>query len=314
MRGLVLAAALAFSIASAASAQSMPEMHDMDHGAHSAEPPPASESPSPEMDMDSMHPEHATEEASDAVVGDEPAPAPPTDHAADGVFDPAVMEAAREQLRREHGRALITKVMLNLGEYRVQDKGDQGYRWEGEARIGGNINRLVLKSEGEGVVSSGLDSAELQALYSRAVTPFFDLQAGVRQDFEPTSRRTYATLGFEGLAPYWFLTQGALFVSDHGDVLARFEGSYDIRLFQRLILQPQAEINLAAQDVPEAGVGAGLSSIELGLRLRYELRREFAPYIGFSYDQVFGETADLARSDGDGSSDYGFVVGLRAWF
>lgn len=314
MRRLVLSSALVLSFAWTASAQSMPEVHDMDHGTHSASPPPSSESSSPEMKRDSMHHEHATTEESDEVVGNEPAPEPPTDHAADTVFDPAAMEAAREQLRREHGRSLITKVMLNLGEYRVQDKGDQGYRWEGEARIGGNVNRLVLKSEGEGVVSSGLDSAELQALYSRAVTPFFDLQAGVRQDFEPTTRRTYTTLGFEGLAPYWFTTQGALFVSDHGDVLARFEGSYDIRLFQRLILQPQAEVNLAAQDVPEAGVGAGLSSIELGLRLRYELRREFAPYVGFSYDQVFGETADLARAGGDGSSDYGFVVGLRAWF
>jgi len=314
MRWLALTAALWLSLAWTASAQSMPEMHDMDHGAHSASPPPTSASPSPEPDMGSMHREHATDADSDEVAGNEPAPEPPADHAADSIFDPAAMGAAREQLRKEHGRSLISKVMVNLGEYRVQDKGDQGYRWEGEARIGGNVNRLVLKSEGEGVVSSGLDSAELQALYSRAVTPFFDLQAGVRQDFEPTTRRTYATLGFEGLAPYWFLTQGALFVSDHGDVLARLEGSYDIRLFQRLILQPQAEINLAAQDVPEAGVGAGLSSIELGLRLRYELRREFAPYVGFSYDQVYGETADLARASGDGSSDYGFVVGLRAWF
>ncbi len=314
MRKLALAAVLGLSLEWTASAQSMPEMHDMDHGTHSASPPTTSESPAPESDMGSMHRDHPMDVDSDEIVGNDPAPEPPADHAADGIFDPSAMEAAREQLRREHGRSLISKVMVNLGEYRVQDEGDQGYRWEGEARIGGNINRLVLKSEGEGIVSSGLESAELQALYSRAVTPFYDLQAGVRQDFEPTTRRTYATLGFEGLAPYWFLTQGALFVSDHGDVLARLEGSYDVRLFQRLILQPQAEINLSAQDVPEAGVGAGLSSIELGLRLRYELRREFAPYVGFSYDQVFGETADLARASGDGSSDHGFVVGLRAWF
>lgn len=314
MRQLLRSLALLLSFVWTASAQSMPEMHDMDHGAHSESPPATPESTSPETDVDSMHREHATAVESDEVVGNEPAPEPPIDHAADGVFDPGAMETAREQLRREHGRSLISKVMLNLGEYRVQDKGDQGYRWEGEARIGGNINRLVVKSEGEGVVGSGLDSVELQALYSRAATPFFDLQAGIRQDFEPTTRRTYATLGFEGLAPYWFATQGAMFVSDRGDVLARLEGSYDIRLFQRFVLQPQAEINLSAQDVPEAEIGAGLSSIELGLRLRYEWRREFAPYLGFSYDQVFGETADLARASGDGSSEYGFVIGLRAWF
>ncbi len=319
MSRLVLVAALWLSMVCVASAQSMPEMHDMDHGAHAESPPTTPESPAPETGMHSPHDAHAPASddhaaAADEAVGNEPAPEPPGDHAADGVFDPAAMQRAREQLRREHGRSLISKVMLNLGEYRVQDEGDQGYRWEGEARIGGNIHRLVLKSEGEGVVSAGLDSAELQALYSRAITPFYDLQAGLRQDFEPTTRRTYATLGFEGLAPYWFLTQGALFVSDRGDVLARLEGTYDIRLFQRLVLQPQLEINLAAQNVPEAEIGAGLSSLELGLRLRYEWRREFAPYVGFSYDRVFGETADLARAAGDGSSDYGFVAGLRAWF
>lgn len=314
MRQFVLAAFLLLAFAWSASAQSSPEAHDMDHSVHSASPPEGHESPSSETDMDSLHHEHMTVPADDEAVGDEPAPEPPTDHAADAIFDPEAMEAARAQLRREHGRTLLTKIMLNLAEFRVQDAGDQGYRWEGEARIGGYVNRLALKSEGEGVVSDGLESAELQALYSRALTPFFDLQAGIRQDFEPTRERTYATLGFEGLAPYWFMTQAALFVSDHGDVLARLEGSYDVRLFQRIVLQPQAEIGLSAQDVPEAGIGAGLSNIEVGLRLRYEWRREFAPYVGFSYDQVFGETADLARASGDGSSDYGFVVGLRAWY
>jgi len=180
--------------------------------------------------------------------------------------------------------------------------------------VGGNINRLVIKTEGEGGVQSGLESAELHALYSRAISPFFDLQVGVRQDFEPTTRRTYAHVAFEGLAPYWFNVQGALFVSDHGDVLARTETSYDIRLFQRVVLQPQAEMNLAAQDVPEMGIGSGLTSLELGLRIRYELRREFAPYIGFTYDQLFGDTRNIARDSGDDSSNYGFVVGLRAWF
>ncbi len=262
-----------------------------------------------EMDHGAM-----AESSPDEAVGNEPAPDPPLDHAADGVFDPAEMLRAREQLSREHGRSLISKVMLNLGEYRVQPDGEDGYRWEAEGRLGGNINRLVVKSEGDGGVDSGLETAELQGLYSRAISPFFDLQAGVRQDFEPTTDRTYAVIGFEGLAPYWFGAQTALFVSDRGDVLARAEGSYDIRLFQRVVLQPQTELNLAAQDVPEAGIGSGLSSIELGLRLRYEIRREFAPYVGFSYDKLFGDTADFARDSDESSSSYGLLVGLRAWF
>ena len=314
MRTPAFAAALCISLTSPAWAQSDSEMHDMHHGVHSAAP--ATEADSPQVEPDVRPMDHGTmaEPLSDEAVVNEPAPEPPLDHAADGVFDPAQMQQSREQLRREHGRSLITKLMLNLGEYRMQPDGEDGYRWEGEGRLGGNIDRLVVKSEGEGGVDSGLETAELQGLYSRAISPFFDLQAGVRQDFEPTTDRTYAVIGFEGLAPYWFGTQTALFVSDRGDVLARAEGSYDIRLFQRLVLQPQAELNLAAQDVPEAGIGSGLSSIELGLRFRYEIKREFAPYLGYTFDKLFGDTADYARDSGEGSSDHGLVVGLRAWF
>lgn len=309
MRRVLLAVLLGIALVRTAAAQAAPETHE-GHGVHDGH----GGSEGHDGQHEGHAPPPATAPEAPTAGADEPAPEPPTDHAADTVFDPAVMDEARAQLRREHGDSIFTKVMLNLAEYRVQDRGDQGHRWEAEARVGGNIHRLALKTEGEGDVGSRLDSAELQALYSRAVTPFFDLQAGIRQDFEPTTRRTFAALGIEGLAPYWFLTQGALFVSDHGDVLARFEGSYDMRLFQRVVLQPQLEMNLAAQDVPELEVGAGLSNLELGLRLRYEWRRELAPYVGFSYDRAFGETADLARAEGDGRSDYGFVAGLRAWF
>jgi len=315
MRAFALFVVLSWSTMSApAWAQHHPEMPDMNHGGHSDPSLQPSEAPQDDVEEGPMDHGSMTTTPTLEVVGDDPAPDPPLDHAADSVFDPAVMEHARDQLSREHGRSLITKVMLNLAEFRVQDAGTSGYRWEGEGRVGGNINRLVIKTEGEGGVQSGLESAELHALYSRAISPFFDLQVGVRQDFEPTTRRTYAHVAFEGLAPYWFNVQGALFVSDHGDVLARTETSYDIRLFQRVVLQPQAEMNLAAQDVPEMGIGSGLTSLELGLRIRYELRREFAPYIGFTYDQLFGDTRNIARDSGDDSSNYGFVVGLRAWF
>ena len=314
MRTFAFCVVLCLSLASPLWAQSEPETHDISHQPPAADPPTSPDRPHDESDAHSMDHEQTMDAPPAETVENEPPPEPPHDHAADGVFDPEEMERAREQLRREHGGSLISKIMLNLGEYRVQGNGEGGYRWDGEGRLGGNINRLVVKSEGEGGVDSGLETAEFQGLYSRAISPFFDVQAGVRQDFEPTMDRTYATIGLEGLAPYWFNAQAALFVSDHGDVLARAEGSYDIRLFQRFVLQPRAEIDFSAQDVPETEVGSGLSSLELGLRLRYELRREFAPYIGFSYDKLFGDTADFARDSGDGSSDYGFVVGLRAWF
>lgn len=246
-------------------------------------------------------------------VGDAPAPTPPGDRLADAVFGRAAMEPARDLLRREHGGAMLSKTMIDTLEVRPGD-GPDGYAWEGEFRYGGDINRLVLKSEGEGAFGEHLEQAEVQALYSRAIGPYFDLQAGVRQDFQPRPRRTYATVGFEGLAPYWFEVEGALFLSNKGDVSARFEGSYDLRITQRLILEPRVEANLEAQDVPELGVGAGLSDAEVGLRLRYEIRREFAPYVGVHYERKFGETADLARAAGEDRDDLRVVLGVRAWF
>ncbi len=247
----------------------------------------------------------------DAEVGDEPAPPVPTDYAADGVFDPAAMARARAQLRMEHGGSLISKVMLSLGELQVRD-GENGYRWEGEAWVGGDLNRFVAKTEGEG--ADELEAAEVQALYSRAVSPYFDLQAGLRQDFQSGPKRTYATVGFEGVAPYWFETSGALFLSSKGELLGRLEGTYDLRLTQRWILQPRVEANLSGRDIPELALGSGVANIELGLRLRYEIKREFAPYVGVSFDRKFGGTADYARAAGKDVEATSFVIGLRAWF
>lgn len=247
----------------------------------------------------------------DEEAGNEPAPPVPTDFAADSVFDPAAMARARAQLQMEHGGSIVSKVMVNLGEYQVRD-GEDGYRWEGEAWVGGDINRFVVKTEGEG--GDDLEGAEIQALYSRAVSPFFDLQAGIRQDFQSGPKRTYATVGFEGVAPYWFETSGALFLSNKGEVFGRLEGSYDLRLTQRWILQPRVEANLSGQDIPELELGSGVANIELGLRLRYEIKREFAPYVGVSLDRKFGGTADYARTAGREVEATSFVIGVRAWF
>ncbi|MBN9318228.1 MAG: copper resistance protein CopB [Caulobacterales bacterium 68-7] len=239
-------------------------------------------------------------------------PPAPADHAADAFYDPAKMAEARSVLREEHGGARYSMVMANLAEYQARSGGD-GYRWEGAAFYGGDVNRFVLKSEGEGAIRGGVEAAEVQALYSRAIGRYFDLQAGVRQDFAPKNR-TYLTLGTEGLMPYWFDVEGAVFLSTKGEVLVRVEGTYDLRLTQRLVLQPRAELNFAAQDTAETRTGSGLSNAELGLRLRYEIRREFAPYIGVSFDRRFGGTADYARVAGEDVKATSFVVGVRAWF
>jgi copper resistance protein B len=241
-----------------------------------------------------------------------PPPPAPGDHAADRVFPPAAMAAARDQLRREHGAMPLSKVMVSLAEHQARNGAD-GYRWEGQAWFGGDIDRFVLKTEGEGTRGHGVESAEVQALYSRAVGVYTDVQAGVRQDFEPRGR-TYATIGFETLLPYWFDVEGAAFLSTRGELLGRLEGSYDLRLTNRLILQPRAELNFAAQDTRATRTGSGLSNAELGLRLRYEIRREFAPYIGVSWDRKVGKTADYVRARGEGVVDRSVVFGVRAFF
>lgn len=251
--------------------------------------------------------------SSDEAVGDEPPPPAPTDFAADRVFDPATMARARLALRAEHGGTTISTVLLNVGEYQFR-AGENGYRWDGEAWFGGDLNRLVIKSEGESGIDSGVEAADVQALYSRAIGPFFDLQAGLRQDLQQGPKRTYATVGFEGVAPYWFETSGALFLSSKGELLGRLEGTYDLRLTQRWILQPRVETNLSGQDIPELGLGSGVSNIELGVRLRYEIKREFAPYVGVSFDRTLGGTADYARALGKGVESTSFVMGVRAWF
>lgn len=247
------------------------------------------------------------------AAGNAPAPAPPMDHYADRFFSAREMGQSRSIMMREQGGQNFHQVMFNLAEVQIRN-GRDGYRWDGEAWFGGDINRLTLKTEGEGVFREGVDSAELQALYSRAVGPYFNLQAGVRHDFQPSPTRTYATIGFEELAPYMFEVGGALFLSDKGDLLGRLEGYYDQRITQRVILQPRVELNLAAQDVPETRTGSGLSNAELGLRLRYEISRQFAPYVGVSWDRKVGQTAHYARIDGRDVEATSLVAGIRFWF
>jgi len=249
----------------------------------------------------------------DLPAGNAPAPPMPRDWYADRIWPKQGMDHSRHAMMMENGAQKIGFIGLNLAEYQAR-KGRDGYRWDGEAWYGGDINRLTIKSKGEGVFGKGIEQTETQLLYSRAIGPYFDAQAGIRQDFGPGPDRTYATVGFEGLAPYWFEVEGALFLSTKGDLLGRIEGYYDQRITQKLILQPMAELNLSAQDVRESGIGAGVSDVELGLRLRYEVVKEFAPYVGVEWARKFGGTARFARAAGEDASKVSLVAGVRVWF
>jgi len=285
------------------------QVEPTDHSQHQAPPTksPAEPTPKPPA-MD--HSAHAMEPAPTA-------PPPPAAfegprHAADAIFGERVMAEARAQNHATHGAMKTGMLMIERLEARVAN-GHDAYLWDLQGWYGGDIDRLVVKSEGEGAFGGVLDDAEVQALWSRAIGPYFDLQGGVRLDVEP-ELRSHLVLGLQGLAPYMWHVDGALFLSDRGDLTARIEGEHDWKLTQRLILQPRAELELAAQDIPERGIGAGPTKLEAGLRLRYEIAREFAPYVGVGYEAKLGETADLARAAGEDPDGLAVVIGLRAWF
>ncbi len=184
--------------------------------------------------------------------------------------------------------------------------------WDLDGWIGTDENKLWLKSEGENT-DGQTEQAEFWALYSRNVAMFWDVQAGVRYDTQPESTG-YAVLGVEGLAPYFFETEAHLFISDEGDVSARLREENDFLVTQKLILQPYAEINLFAQDVPKQDVGAGISTGEIGLQTRYEMARKFAPYIDVKYEQKFGETSSIAKRAGEDNNNFIAAIGLRLMF
>lgn len=234
-------------------------------------------------------------------------------HAADAVYGAHAMAAARAGMRKEHGDVRTGKVLLDRLEYRLTD-GRDGYAWDAQGWYGGDIDKLWLKSEGEGAFGESLEHGEVQALWSRAIDPWFDLQLGLRHDFGRGQDRSHLALGVQGLAPYWFEVDAAAFVSEKGDVSARFEAEYDLRITQKLILQPAAEVEFSLQDVPELGIGAGLSSAEAGLRLRYGIAPQFAPYLGVEYERGFGDTARFRRAAGEEAGGWRLLAGLRAWF
>ncbi|MEQ8194461.1 MAG: copper resistance protein B [Rhodospirillales bacterium] len=198
-------------------------------------------------------------------------------------------------------------------EYRAND-GRNSLNWEAQGWAGTDEHKLWLKTEGARLSNGAFEDAEVQLLYSRMISDFFDAQAGLRFDIKPEPRRGFFVLGLQGLAKQFFEVDTALFVSDDGDLSARFEAEYELLLTQKLIAQASLETNIAAQKVRRLGVGAGLNDIELGLRLRYEIVREFAPYIGVHWERKLGRTADFAREEGEDIDTLAFVAGIRFWF
>jgi copper resistance protein B len=232
-------------------------------------------------------------------------------HAADLLYDSSVMTTAREELRIANGG--YTGLFVMADRFEVQDRdGESLMLWDAQGWYGSDENRLWIKTEGE--VTKQDDEFEIQALWSHAFHPWFDFQTGLRMDFADGHDATYLAAGIQGLLPYRFETDAAVFLSDEGDLSARIEGEYDWWLTQRLILQPRIELNLSAQDVPARAIGSGLQNIEAGLRLRYQIRREFAPYFGIEYSRKFGGTADYSRRAGQPDSDSYALLGIQAWF
>ena len=272
--------------------------------------------------MDHSKMDHSTMDHSAMPMPADPAPTvetpPPPEagagpaRAADAIWGADAMRTSRDRLRYEQGGQTYFWFMADRAEYRAH-AGRDGYLWDLQGYYGGDLDKLWVKSEGEGAFGEAIDQAEVQVLWSHAIAPFFDAQVGVRQDFAGPDR-THLVAGVQGLAPYRFEVDAAAFLSTKGDLTARVEVELDQRITQRLILQPRGEVNLAAQDVLELGIGAGLDSVELGLRLRYEIAREFAPYIGIAQEWRVGGSRDFARARGDDPSVISLVAGVRLWF
>jgi len=236
------------------------------------------------------------------------------EYAADVVFGETAMALARRaELGPMHGGTMAYRMLIDRLEARIDD-GEDSYLFDSQAWYGGDIDKLWLKAEGHGTFGGDFEGAELQALWSHAIGPWFDLQTGVRYDLGPGKDRGHLVVGVLGLAPYWIEMDAAAFLSDDGDITATIEAEHDMRITQRLILQPRAELSVAAQDIPERGMGAGATAIEAGLRLRYEMAPQFGPYLGVEYSAKLGETADRARAVGEDPARLLFLVGLRAWF
>jgi copper resistance protein B len=209
-----------------------------------------------------------------------------------------------------HDTALNYFVLFDQLEWQ-SGTGRSALSWDTKGWMGGDLNRFWFRTEGD-QQDGTIEGGELHALYGRAIARWWDVVAGVRQDVRPGPTRTWAAIGLQGLAPYWFEVEATAYLGSGGDVHVRVETEYELLVTNRLILQPLVEAEIFGKADPERSVGRGLSTLETGLRLRYEFRREIAPYFGITWHRKLFETADLAA--GGETSETRLAVGLRLWF
>jgi copper resistance protein B len=269
----------------------------LDHSAH--------QQPQNEAQDHSSHADHGQHtQRTESERGHIP-PEPPTHPM------PDVSEERMIELMQMEDDAPYGMILLDQFEWREID-GEDAQAWELQTFYGTDYNKLWFETEGERV--QGDESGRAELLWDRIISPWWSIQSGVRQDFSEGPSRTWAAIGLQGLAPYFFEIDAAVYVGEQGRTAARFSADYDMLITQRWVLQPEIEFELYGKDDPANALGSGLADAELGLRLRYEVRREFAPYIGIHWERKFGRTADLAREAREDLDEVSFVAGLRAWF
>src|SRR4029077_3529148 len=243
---------------------------------------------------------------SGAALAQEVAPATP----GTAMHDLSYREMAR--MMEMDDAAAFGKLLADQFEWRHGDGAD-GPAWDIQGWYGTDYNKLWLKTEGVRL-GSVTEDGRAELLWDRIFSRWWSAQAGVRHDFGEGPSRNWLALGVEGLAPYFFRIEATGYVGDAGRTAARFRAEYELLFSQRLILQPEFEVNAYGKDDPERHIGAGFSDLQLGLRLRYEIWREFAPYFGVAWFHSLGKTADLARASGEHPSALQLVGGFRFWF
>lgn len=214
-----------------------------------------------------------------------------------------------------HDNPTFITVASDRLEYRSAGDAHDVYLWDLQMSIGQDFQQLQLETEGEWEVGGdNPESASVELLYAKALSPFWDLRYGLRQDIDPDPGRTYGVIGLNGLASQWIETDANLNFGEEGDVRVGFEAEYEVFLSQRLIVQPRLETEVLFDEQPEYGLGDGFTGAELGVRLRYELYRKFAPYVGLSRESSLGETANIVEQGGGDTSETVLVTGLKFWF
>lgn len=260
-----------------------------------------------QMDVHSHAMDHAAMDMHDDTASPSPNTAVPTPTEADIADAFPVLHAHAAHKPANTGYLLVDRL-----EAWDNDHGS-GQSWELSGWYGGDIDRLWLRSEGER--SDGhTESSDVEALYGHAISPWWDVLLGVRQDFRPDHGQTRAAIGIQGLAPYKFEIGATAYFGGESRSMLKLEAEYELLLTNRLILQPRAEAHIAWQDDPGRNTGSGLTSTEVGFRLRYEFTRRFAPYVGWVCERSHGDTARWAERDGERSHDSRFVAGVRFWF